>query len=768
MAYNVMGNFSGDYSMPQPGYGYETEEQRRRREEQERQAAMMAGLPQPGQTVGTAPAVAGPNRGLADIASAYMNKQMDPVQQMPMGRDVEPEPTPVKQTITTDPITGEQKMKIEGSVQDLTAANPLTPTVSGPAVPAAMPPPQVMPQPRVMSPQMAAPQPAMPQQAAPQPRPMPMPVPAQLPAAGPIDPNAQLPEIGQVPTPGPAIQVASAPGAALPQMAATPLRTPTVGAGAEGTTGEAQAQATIQAAQDRFLKIQDNTDELMKYATDATVPKYLQDRAREAAYEKLIVSRQEQKAQAAAQKLIAEGDSKAIANALQGRGTKGEEGSYLKMILLGFISPELAGAEAVKLGLKSSKWETGLLTDDKGNTTAVEIQRRADGKLLGGTRVDGTPLTTAELEKAAGSNKDYDIVGGTFISDTLKDKNGVPLVGSVYRSKKNPNDQFVQTSEGKKSLTGFRPQSSQGSLGDMNTRQLQELRNKLDFAGPNASAEVRERIIGESEAKFGPLSEEYKAQVRGAAPRPSAPAPAVTPPAVTTPASPAVTTPAVTTPAAAGTTPAPAPAVAAPVKPVTGSGVAVGGGTPAQREANLATQQAAAAADIQRRKEMQLTTGKPAAEQVAASADTQNILNSIEKVVKIIDSGDHNIGHAAGGLVSGQLTGERVQKIGEAFRTEDAKNTKLVMDTVQKLASEGLKVLGSNPSTVDLEFWTKYKPDIGSDPAFVKDWMQSRSEDLKRRLNYAQQQVNAGGNAPAAAPVNQAPRGSAANPIKIN
>ena len=611
MAYNTMGNFSGDYSMPQSNYGIETEEERRRREEQERQAAMLAGLPQPGQTVGTAPAVAGPNRALSDLASAFMNKQMDPGQQMPMGRVVDSEPTPVKQTITTDPITGEQKMKIEGSVQDLTAANPLTPTVSGPAVPAAMPPPQVMPQSRVMPPQMAAPQPAMPQQAAPQPRPMPMPVPAQLPAAGPIDPNAQLPEIGQVPTPGPAIQVASAPGAALPQMAATPLRTPTVGAGAEGTAGEAPAQATIQAAQDRFLKIQDNTDELMKYATDATVPKYLQDRARETAYEKLIVSRQEQKAQETAQKLIAEGDSKAIANALQGRGTKGEEGSYLKMILLGFISPELAGAEAVKLGLKSSKWETGLLTDDKGNTTAVEIQRRADGKLIGGTRVDGTPLTTKELEKAAGSTgQKLGIVGGTYVNDRTGE------VGRVISDEKT-GISYVQTDTGRKPMTGFRPQATAGTLGDMNTRQLQELRNKLDFAGPNASAEAREKIIGESEAKFGPLSEEYKAQVRGAAPRPSAPAPAVTPPAVTTPA--------VTTPAAAAAPPAittPAPAVAAPVKPVTGSGVAVGGGTPGQREANLATQQAASAAEIQRKKEMQLALEKPAAAAAGADAAT--------------------------------------------------------------------------------------------------------------------------------------------------
>lgn len=45
------------------------------------------------------------------------------------------ESRPVKQTITTDPRTGEQTMKIEGSVQDLSAANPRTPTVTAPVSP---------------------------------------------------------------------------------------------------------------------------------------------------------------------------------------------------------------------------------------------------------------------------------------------------------------------------------------------------------------------------------------------------------------------------------------------------------------------------------------------------------------------------------------------------------------------------------------------------------------------------------------------------------
>jgi hypothetical protein len=568
-------------------------------------------------------------------------------------------PSPVKETRTIDPVTGEVRLKIEGNERDLSAANPLTPTVVAPVAPEVLPEPVVQSAPvtptapatvpalnqaeqqrsvadglRAMmsgpSVQVAGPAQMPPAVTAPAPAAAPAPVtmaPAAVPQTFAQDVAARKaaqPMLGAQPMAAPVVPVA--PTAAVTptgaSMVAAPAPAPSLaqagaqamarGASSEGTAGESQAQSTIQVAQDRFLQIQDNTDELMKYAADATVPKYLQDRARETAYEQLVVGRQEQKARDTAQKIIAEGDGKKIANALQGRGARGDEGSYLKMIMLGFISPELAGAEAVKLGLKASKWETSLLTDDKGNTTAVEIQRRADGKLIGGTRVDGTPLTTKELEKAAGSTgQKLGIVGGTYVNDRTGE------VGRVISDEKT-GISYVQTDTGRKPMTGFRPQATAGTLGDMNTRQLQELRNKLDFAGPNASVEAREKIIAESEAKFGLLGEEYKAQIRGAAPRPAAgvtaPAPAAAAPA------PAAAAPAVATTRVPATPVAPTPVVATG-RPTTGVGGG-GGATPGQREANLATQQAAAAAEIQRKKEMQLALEKPAAAAAGADAAT--------------------------------------------------------------------------------------------------------------------------------------------------
>jgi hypothetical protein len=156
-----------------------------------------------------------------------------------------------------------------------------------------------------------------------------------------------------------------------------------------------------------------------------------------------------------------------------------------------------------------------------------------------------------------------------------------------------------------------------------------------------------------------------------------------------------------------------------------------------------------------------------AAKNVAVSADTQNLINDIDnKVIPLLDSGEHNIGSNLS-VFAGR--GPIAQAIGKEFETTHAKNTKTIMDTVNKLAADGLKVLGTNPSTVDLEFWTKYKPDANSDPDFVKEWVETRSADLKRRLGYSEKQVGAGGSAGVAPPVpkNNAPLGSAQNPIKL-
>jgi hypothetical protein len=126
-----MANIQNDY--PMGGYG-ETEEERRRRLEQKAAEEAAAGKTTnwsdiPGQLL---------DKKLTDFQNRVDNISQyatDPEAAIRQ-RLFDEKPTPVKQTITTDPETGAQTMKIEGSVQDLSAANPMTPTVSGPVVPA--------------------------------------------------------------------------------------------------------------------------------------------------------------------------------------------------------------------------------------------------------------------------------------------------------------------------------------------------------------------------------------------------------------------------------------------------------------------------------------------------------------------------------------------------------------------------------------------------------------------------------------------------------
>jgi hypothetical protein len=169
------------------------------------------------------------------------------------------------------------------------------------------------------------------------------------------------------------------------------------------------------------------------------------------------------------------------------------------MILLGFLNPEAAGAEAVKLGLAPTKWSQTSYTDKEGNQVAVEIKTRSDGKVLGGAKLDGTPLTAEELNLAGGAlGSKLNIVGGTYVSDTLKDKNGNSLVGRVISDEKTGRS-YIQTDEGRKPMAGFRPQSSSGSLEQQGTTQLQKLRNDLQFKGPEAAA----KALGEFDAMNG-------------------------------------------------------------------------------------------------------------------------------------------------------------------------------------------------------------------------------------------------------------------------
>jgi hypothetical protein len=525
---------------------------------------------------------------------------------------------PVTQTIKTNPVTGEQTMTVSGSPQDLSAANPLTPTVS-PVAPAAPVVGGPMRQPVIESTALPAQtiMPVMPNanptddrlamgtQTAPMSTAM-----APTPMTRAVEPTAAP---MAAPTAAPTAAPMAAPVAAPIPQAPAPIppavsMQPAMGAASEGTAGESDAQMQMRNAGAALAEAGSDPRKLTAIYNNSALPESIRSAAADTAMRQMQVDQGQKKVQAQVKEAIQTGDMRGVEKLLKQQGDTGSIAKAFLFSLIGFKSG--AEAEVAKMNLPK-EWKP--VTDDAGKTSLVLYS--TSGMPLKGLRSDGSEMQQKELI-GLNAKKAIDIVGGTYINDATKE------VGRVITDKTS-GVSYIQTDEGRKPMAGFRPQSSQGSLGDMNTRQLQELRNKLDFAGPSASVEQREKIIAESEAKFGLLPEEYKAQVRGAGPRPpAAPAAAATPTATgATPVAPTPVSPAAA--AAAPTAVAPTPVAATTARPTAGGGGGVpAGGSPAQREAALSLQKSAAEADIQRRKEMRLAEEKPAAAAAGADAAT--------------------------------------------------------------------------------------------------------------------------------------------------
>ena len=221
----------------------------------------------------------------------------------------------------------------------------------------------------------------------------------------------------------------------------------------------------------RYQAIQDKPDELMKFAFDANTPDYLKQRAKD----QLVQSYDSQKKQSEATKVIPSMNQNEVARAMTKKSEGNSVGDWVQYLLFKHVGlTDLANQKGEQLGI-GHKWAQSSITDADGTDIAVELQTTASGKVLGGNRLDGTPLTAKELNAAGGmlGNKDYDIVGGTFVNDKTGE------VGTVYRSKTNPSKQFVQTDNGRKPLTGFRPQTGSGTAADQRNKLIQDMNIKL-------------------------------------------------------------------------------------------------------------------------------------------------------------------------------------------------------------------------------------------------------------------------------------------------
>ena len=461
-----------------------------------------------------------------------------------------------------------------------------------------------------------------------------------------------------------------------------------------------------------YINLQDNVPQLIKFGYDETLPEVLRVRAKQQAAN--LISQERGMADAKQQiPTMTEND---IAKVLRQKTTGG---NYLKAALFGILGMENSAlAEAAKLGIGK---ET--MTTINGQPAIVKMANN-------GTPIEGYNATTGMKLSA------QELVAAAQSATLMK---GANIGGQVYRDPvTNETLTKVDTNQGpiyyNKSQQRVVPKGEPIPLtagSDIATQlQLAQMKRQQAFVGQTATARLKAYEDTNAErafAGFPPLTPEQMGINRNGEligqPQPQTPQ-LQQPPGMAGQGTPQAQTQQAPMP--------PGPVSPAQVQQQTPAPGLTGAQLKAQREG-------------------QQTVITEAAKQVAASADTQNMLNSITKITGLLDSGEHNVGSALSGFAG---RGPIAQAIGSQFETVDAKNTKTILDTVNKLAADGLKALGSNPSTVDLEFWTRYKPDGSSDPAFVRDWIQSRSEDLKRRLGYAGSQMNAGGAAGTAPPAN--------------
>ena len=208
------------------------------------------------------------------------------------------------------------------------------------------------------------------------------------------------------------------------RVAVSPYAMPTTnGLGLKVPGVDVNQPSATASAIDRYQSVQNNPDELMKFAfsSDTNTPDFLKQRAKD----QIAEGYSQQKNLTNAQKEIGNLSPKQAADAIQGRGKAGV-GDWMQYLLLKHVGlSDLANQKGEELGI-GHKWTQSTILDDAGNNVAVEIQTTASGKLLSGNRMDGTPLTKAELNQSGAS-----LGKGTSLSAEVYVD---PATGKRYRS----------------------------------------------------------------------------------------------------------------------------------------------------------------------------------------------------------------------------------------------------------------------------------------------------------------------------------------------
>lgn len=394
--------------------------------------------------------------------------------------------------------------------------------------------------------------------------------------------------------------------------------------------------------------------------------------------------------------------SRAIADEL-----KSQEGSWAKMILLGFLSPQLAGEEAVKLGF-GNKWTSA--TNDRGETALIQVN--AKGLPLKGITTDNKPVAQDQLASymtGGGLGK-----GASLSAEVYVD----PATGARYRS--------GYDSAGKAALVNI--QGGAPYKGDPKKLTLQSIGTAQTKADIGLITDLKKKHgtnVLDAEKDYvsinGPFkSVEDRQQFRQAygfdLAQPSG-APAGAP-----------------MQAAPGTqvqgAPAPAGATTAPATTTTP-------GMPAGGNVNVPLTQQRQNVEVSETYRKEVV--KKAGEIVATSDKLVSEITNAERAATDALTKPNNFGT----LIHGQIPGEYT--MGQLFKTQDAVNTANVLEVVNKVAATNAKMLGTNPTDRDLQFVTSTKPDETWSAEAVADWLRKSADGTRRTLDFARKQMETGG-----------------------
>jgi hypothetical protein len=118
-------------------------------------------------------------------------------------------------------------------------------------------------------------------------------------------------------------------------------------------------------------------------------------------------------------------------------------------------------------------------------------------------------------------------------------------------------------------------------------------------------------------------------------------------------------------------------------------------------------------------------------------------------IIKSLESADRNIKILESGKTNfGTVISGMIpgeRAVGEMFKTADAVNTKNVMEYINSISAGNAKTLGANPTDRDLIFLTANVPNETWSDKDVADWIRRSEKAQRRTIEIARKQVESGG-----------------------